>query len=237
MIRDLFDRIPSPTLRAVLPGLLLTGVGVAVFAAVLERFLDHDDLSVVDQPALNWLVSIRTPWLTTVLTGITNAFGPVILPILIGIGCFIWWRLTRLWRDPVLLVGAMLTSTLAASLVKLIVQRPRPAKDLQVVPGLETSFSFPSGHSTGAATFVLVGAYLIWWQRRSGTWRSVWALVSAVVFVLVGGSRLYLGYHFVTDVLAGLCLGVATLGLVVAASRLLDLRDMRRGEAAAQLPA
>jgi len=53
---------------------------------------------------------------------------------------------------------------------------------------------------------------------------------------LVGGSRLYLGYHFVTDVLAGVCLGVVTLGVVVAASRRLDLRQ-RRAAAAPPPPA
>ena len=47
------------------------------------------------------------------------------------------------------------------------------------------------------------------------------------LIAVVGGSRLYLGYHFVTDVLAGASLGVVTLGLVVAASRWLELRGRR----------
>ncbi len=224
MIRDLFDRIPSPTIRALLPGLLLTSVGVGAFAVVLDQFLDRDDLYIVDQPALDWLVSIRVDWLTTTLTWITNAFGPGILPILVGIGCLAWWLTTKRLRNPALLLGAMATSTVIAYVVKVIVHRPRPAKDLQVIPGLETSFSFPSGHTTGAATLVLVTAYLLWWHRRSGRSLAVWAAVSVVIVVVVGGSRLYLGYHFVTDVLAGACLGVVTLGLVVAASGWLDLR-------------
>jgi undecaprenyl-diphosphatase len=53
------------------------------------------------------------------------------------------------------------------------------------------------------------------------------AVGSVVIIALVGGSRLYLGYHFVTDVLAGACLGLVTLGLVVATSRWLDLRQRR----------
>ncbi len=228
MIRDLFNRIPSPTLRAVLPGLLLTAAGVVAFAAVLDQFLDREDLYIVDQPALNWLIGIRTPWLTTLLTSITNAFGPGILPILVGIACVVWWRVTKLWLDPALLLGAMVTSTAIAFVVKVIVKRPRPAADLQVVPGLENSFSFPSGHTTGAATLVLVTAYLLWNRRRGGRSFTAWAVVSVIIVAIVGGSRLYLGYHFVTDVLAGACLGVVTLGLVVAASRWLDLRDRRR---------
>ena len=227
MIRDLFDRIPSPTVRALLPGLLLTALGLAAFAAVLDQFLDRDDIYLIDQPALTWLVSIRTGWLTTTLTWITNAFGPGILPILVGVACVAWWLATKRWRSPALLLGAMVTSTLIAFVVKVIVHRPRPAPDLQVIPGLETSFSFPSGHTTGAATLVLVTAYLLWWHRRSGRSLAVWAAASVVIVVLVGGSRLYLGYHFVTDVLAGACLGVVTLGLVVAASGWLDERQVR----------
>jgi undecaprenyl-diphosphatase len=136
----------------------------------------------------------------------------------------VWAKVSGAWRDPLLLVLAMVMSTLIAVVVKGIVARPRPADDLQVMPGLETSYSFPSGHTTGAATLVLVTGYLLWRHRRGFRSLAVWAAASAVIVILVGGSRLYLGYHFVTDVLAGACLGVVTLGMVVAVSRWLDLR-------------
>ncbi len=227
MIRDLFYRIPSPAVRALLPGLLLTAAGALAFGGVLDQFLDRDDIYLIDQPALNWLVSIRVEWLTTVLTWITNAFGPVILPILVGVACAVWVKVSGKWRDPLLLVSAMAMSTVIAVAVKTIVARPRPTADLQVIPGLETSYSFPSGHTTGAATLVLVAAYLLWRRRRTGRSLAWWSVTSVGIIALVGGSRLYLGYHFATDVLAGACLGVATLGLVVAASRWLDLRQQR----------
>lgn len=227
MIRDLWYRIPSPTVRALLPGLLLTAAGAFAFERVLDQFLDRDDIYLIDQPALNWLVSIRVEWLTTVLTWITNAFGPVVLPLLVGVACAVWVKVSGKWRDPLLLVSAMAMSTVIAVVVKTIVARPRPTASLQVIPGLETSYSFPSGHTAGAATLVLVAAYLLWRHRRGGRALAWWLVASAAIIALVGGSRLYLGYHFVTDVLAGACLGVVTLGLVVAASRWLDLRQRR----------
>ncbi len=227
MIRDLFYRIPSPTARALLPGLLLAAAGVLAFTRVLDQFLDRDDIYLIDKPVLDWLVGMRAEWLTALLTGITNAFGPVILPILVGVACVVWGKVVGTWRDPALLVSAMGMSTVVAVVVKIIVARPRPASDLQVIPGLETSYSFPSGHTTGAATLVLVTAYLLWRRRRGGRALAWWLVASAGIIALVGGSRLYLGYHFVTDVLAGACLGVVTLGLVVAASRWLDLRQRR----------
>lgn len=224
MIRQLYDRIPWPLVRAVLPGLLLTTAGVVAFVGVLDQFLERDDIYLVDQPVLDWLVGVRTEWLTTVLTWITNAFGPVILPILVAVAAVAWGKVSRGWTDPALLVSAMVMSTGIAMVVKLIVARPRPAESLQVIPGLEESYSFPSGHTTGAATLVFVTAYLLWRRHRGGRAFAWWVLASLAIIAIVGGSRLYLGYHFVTDVLAGACLGLTTLGLVVAADHWLNLR-------------
>ncbi len=210
--------------RALAPGVLIALAGVIAFAGVLDQFLERDDLYIVDQPVLEFLADARTPWLTTSLTWVTHAFGPVILPAIIGVGCIGWYLRTREVRDPAILAGAMVLSTAIAALVKVIVERPRPEESLQVVPGFETSFSFPSGHTTGAATLVLVVAYLSWRRRHGTRALAVWAGVTTAVIVLVGGSRLYLGYHFVTDVLAGACLGLVTLGVVVAVSKWLDVR-------------
>ena len=210
-----------------MPGFLLSAVGVLAFVAVLDQFLERDDLYIVDQPVLEGLAAARTPWLTSLFTWVTNAFGPGILPILVGVACLVWWWFTKQWRDPALLVGAMVTSTVVAFAVKAIVHRPRPPKSLQVIPGLETSFSFPSGHTAGAATLVLTLAYLAWKGPRGRRRFAALAVGSGLIIVLVGVSRLYLGYHFVTDVLAGACLGLVTLGLVVAVSRWLDLRQRR----------
>jgi len=140
----------------------------------------------------------------------------------VSIACLGWWLATKRWRNPALLVGAMVTSTVLAFVVKAIVHRPRPPASLQVIPGLETSFSFPSGHTAGAATLVLTLAYLSWHGPRGRRRLVALTVGSCLIIALVGGSRLYLGYHFVTDVLAGACLGLVTLGLVVATSRWLD---------------
>lgn len=225
MIRRAFNLIPWPWVRAVLPGVAISALGVAAFVGVLDQFLEKDDLYLIDEPLLEGLADLRTPWLTTTFTWITNAFGPGILPAVVGVACLAWALATRQWRNPALLVGAMVFSTGLAVLVKAIVDRPRPPEDLQVIPGLETSFSFPSGHTSGAATLILVLAYLLWAGRRDGSHFVVWMLASVAITGLVGASRMYLGYHFATDVLAGASLGVVTLGLVVAGSRLLELRD------------
>lgn len=226
-VRDL------PLWRVLAPGVVLVVVGLVAFAALLDSLWEQDDVWLADQPVLEWFTEHRVAWLTSLATGITNTFGPSILPILVAIGCGVWWAVTRRWRDPVLLVAAMLLAVSVSTAVKVLVARPRPPDASMTVPGVETSASFPSGHTIGAATLVLVLAYLVARSRR--TWRAtvVWAVVSVVVIVVVATTRLYLGYHFVTDVLAGACLAVAVLGVVVCVDRYgADRAARARGEAA-----
>lgn len=229
-MHDHYNGLPAAP-RAVLPAALLMVLAGGAFVALLDAVLEGNDISSWDQPLLNWMVSIRTPGLTNVMTVVTNMFGPVVLPILVIIACVIWGRIAHRWRDPILLASALVMSTVLSSVVKILVQRPRPEEDLQVIPGFETSFSFPSGHTTGASTLVLVGGYLLWRGRYGKGRFAVWAAISAGIIVLVAGSRLYLGYHFLSDVLAGTCLGLVSLAMVMIASRPLDLRAARRADA------
>lgn len=214
-------------LVAVAPGVLLVAIGVGAFLGIFDAVREQDDLALLDEPVLGWFVDRRTGISTTLLTGVTNAFGPVVLPIVVALGCLVWARLAKKWRDPALLVGAMLLSTGVSVLIKAVVARPRPADELMTVPGVESSFSFPSGHTIGAATLVLVSGYLIWSRHHTGLRLTIWAVASVVVVALVAVSRLYLGYHFVTDVLAAVSLALAVLGVVVAAHRWLVMERVK----------
>jgi membrane-associated phospholipid phosphatase len=226
MLRTSWDRLP-PLARAIVPGLLVTLIGIGGFLLILHEVLENDAFAAIDEPLLTWLADNRTPALTSVMTFVTNIFGPVVLPIIVTVGCALWgWR-TRGWRDPILLAGAMILSTVLSAVVKALVERPRPDESLQVVPGYETSFSFPSGHSTGTATLVLVTAYLLWRRQRGWGALVLWAIASCTLISVVALTRMYLGYHFLSDVLAGAFLGLATLGIVIAVDRWLDVRASR----------
>ena len=223
MVQDTWRRLPSGV-RAWLPGLVVSTLAVWGFVEILDEVLENEAFKPLDQPVLEWLAQHRTPALTTTMTVVTNIFGPMLLPVLIAVGAAAWgWR-TRRWVDPALLVGAMVLSTAISMVVKPAIGRARPEESFQLTPGLEESFSFPSGHTTGAATLVLVTAYLAWRGRRSTRALMAWTVGAVVMLVLVGGSRLYLGYHFLSDVLAGACVGLLVLGLVMCVDRWLALR-------------
>lgn len=202
-----------PTLWATAAGTALVVVGVAVFAGLLDSVSERDDISLADAPVLAWLVANRGPTATAVFSAVTLVSGPYVLPVIVALVCVAWGLVRREWWRPLLLVGAMVGSTALSFSIKGLVARPRPPLDTMLVPGAETTASFPSGHTIGAATMLLVAGYLVVSRHPSGR-RLLWWSVAAVIGVLVVGvSRLYLGYHFLTDVLAAVALAVAILGV------------------------
>lgn len=209
-----------PVLRAVLPGVLLVLVGQLVFWGMFDAVQDRDDFALWDQPVLEFLVEIRTGVLTAVLAALTFVTGPTVLPVIVLVACVVWRLVRREWWRPLLLAGAMIGSTLLSLLVKGLVGRPRPPEETMHVPGSETTASFPSGHTIGTATFLLVAGYLV--ASRHRTWKVVvpWLVGGAIGTAAVALSRLYLGYHFLTDVVAATGLAVCVLGAVTIIDRI-----------------
>ncbi|MDX5317827.1 MAG: phosphatase PAP2 family protein, partial [Actinomycetes bacterium] len=215
---------PADAMLALWPAVLLVAAGVAGFLGLLDWVTEQEDLYLLDQPLVEWLAAQRTPGLTSAFTVVTDAFGPVILPVVVAVIALAWWRVDRSWWHPGLIVGAMVASTLLTVVLKWAIGRARPAAELMSIPGYETSGSFPSGHTIGAATLVLVVGYLLWHEDAHETWAlAAWILASALIILTVAASRLYLGYHFLTDVVAGMCVAIAVLGLVVGVERWHDL--------------
>lgn len=203
-----------PFVWAVLPGLVLVGLGLTVFFSVLDAVREQDDLWHLDEPLLDWLVAHRTDAWTAVLATITFISGPVVLPILVGVGTLVWGLVRREWWRQVLLVGAMLASTFLGLAVKGLVDRPRPPSETMVVPGAETTASFPSGHTLGTATLLMVLGYLVCSRHPTPVRIAAWVVATVIGTALVALSRLYLGYHFLTDVVASVALAVVVLGVV-----------------------
>ncbi|WP_034622565.1 phosphatase PAP2 family protein [Cellulomonas sp. URHE0023] len=203
-----------PFVWAVLPGLVLIVLGLLVFFSVLDSVREQDDLSNLDEPVLEWLVAHRTSGWTAVLATITFLTGPVVMPVGVAVGCVVWARAAQEWWRPVLLAGATAGAALLGLTVKGLVARPRPPSETMFVLGAPHTASFPSGHTLGTATFLLVAGYLVCSRRPSPGLIVAWGLATVIGTVLVGLSRLYLGFHFVTDVVAAVALAVVVLGVV-----------------------
>lgn len=204
---------------AMLVGLVMVVLGGAAFLAVVDSVREADDLAQLDEPVLHALASGRSDVLTSVLTAVTTVSGPVVLPIVALLGALAWATLGRQRWQAGLLAGAMIASTVASLAIKHVVARPRPPLDMMTVPGAATTYSFPSGHTIGAATLLLVVGYLAWVRRPTARALVLWLVVAGLGTGAVALSRLYLGYHFVTDVAASVALAVAVLGGVVTIDR------------------
>ena len=219
-----------PLLRAVLPGVALVGLGLLVFLGMFDAVRERDDFSLWDRPVLEFLVGIRSDALTTVLAALTFVTGPTVLPIVVLLACVAWGLRAREWWRPLLLAGAMIASTLISLLVKGLVGRPRPPEETMYVPGSETTASFPSGHTIGTATFLLVAGYLVASRNRTRGVVVGWLAAGVVGASAVALSRLYLGYHFLTDVVAAGGLAVVVLGVVTVVDRVHVLRGLPPSE-------
>lgn len=166
-----------------------------------------------DQEVSSWVAAHRPGWLVSVARVVTDLGSfAFLLPLTIGAGIVL--AVAGRWRSAWRPVATLMLAATIGAWVKGEIARPRPAEDLWAAfaPG----FGYPSGHSAQSAAAWLALAFAVgarWPARRTRI------LAAAIVVVAaVGLSRVILGVHSTTDVLAGWALGTAC-ALVLAPRR------------------
>jgi undecaprenyl-diphosphatase len=205
----------DPTTPDGLP-LTATVAGAALlawlFAGPTQDVIAHDETARLDPRVHAFAVAHRTGWLTLIMRNVTwLGSSYVLVPVLAAATVVLLRRrdrraVGRLWAA---FLGAVALYTLA----KPLVHRPRPpATDRS---GQVSGAAYPSGHATQAlAAWGMLAIVLA--AGRSVRARVLLLLAATVVVLLVGASRVYLGAHWPTDVLAGYALGATWLALVIA---------------------
>jgi undecaprenyl-diphosphatase len=173
----------------------------------------------LDRPILREAMRVRSPVLDAVATGYTDLAGPIAMPIIAIMAILVLSLRRRSWT-PLILIAAGGAGSLSMTIAgKDVIGRVRPPH-ADAVPPFEYSPSFPSGHTLNAVVIVGVIAYLLLLRRRTAPAR-IAIVVAAVLFALtIGASRVLLGHHWFTDVLAGWALGAAWLAILITAHRL-----------------
>jgi undecaprenyl-diphosphatase len=147
----------------------------------------------------------RSTLVNAVLQAIT-APGLTLVRLVVAVPVLVLLARRRAWLTAawVLLAAAVIGPL--TTLIKNLVGRPRP----QFAKGGAhlQSLSYPSGHSSGIATSVVVGLVLVW-PVLSAAARRIWLALGVLLVVVVGFSRMWLGVHYLSDVVAGWSLGVA----------------------------
>jgi membrane-associated phospholipid phosphatase len=202
-----------------LVGLVLAFGLAAIAAQVYDNVTDADGVAGLDKPMLAFMIGIRTPWLNEAATAYTDVAGVVIMPIIAVVTMLFLAIRRRSWTPIILVLAAGGGSLLLTIAGKDIVGRARP--DLaDAVPPYETSPSFPSGHTLNAVAIAGILAYLLLLRQHRRATRVLSIAVAVVFAVTIGASRVYLGHHWFTDVLAAFFLSGAWLALVITAHRL-----------------
>jgi undecaprenyl-diphosphatase len=203
---------PPSSRRPVLWALLLVLLGAAAAAALYVGAASAGPTS-TDLAVHGGTLELRSGELTTVAVAVTEIGSTVSMAVLASLVAL--WSLWRgRFADALLVFGAMAGAAAVFRGLKVLIDHPRPPLASRLVE--ETNESLPSGHAT--MSIVVIGAVvaLVWAGLRVGA--RVALVAAATTWVAaVGATRIYLGVHWFSDVVAGWLLGAAWLAACVAA--------------------
>lgn len=177
---------------------------LTIFIAILINVLNGNIVK-FDKSIYSAVISLKSETLTTIFKVITE-FGSAKILILIAIMCLIIIKNRK--------IGASIALNLASTgllnhILKVAIQRQRPPLEFRMVE--ETSFSFPSGHSMSGLAFYGLIIYFVFKNVKNKIIRNTICIGLSLLIFLIGLSRIYLGVHYASDVLAGFMFAIAYL--------------------------
>ena len=163
----------------------------------------HSLLVWVDTSTANIFQGMETSSLTSILSLVSKVISPVTTSLVaLGLITYTWISQKRL----ALWLGSLFFGGNALALgIKYLVARPRPTHQVILVTG----YSFPSGHTISTFLLLVIALVLLKQGRKVVTGRHLYDIFALVILTLVILSRLYLGNHYLTDILGSILLGTS----------------------------
>ena len=187
---------------------VITGLTLAV-GLLLEMVQTHAGFARWDDSAARWGAAHTTGTTESVLRVITQLGGtPVVIALCLGVSIIEYRRLPT-WAVPAFMATVVVSQLVVTNLIKVVVGRERP--NVARLVGV-SGFSFPSGH-TAASAAVYAAIALVVGRHRDRRTKAVLAGVAGGITVAIAMSRVLLGVHWLTDVIAGAALGWACFAL------------------------
>ena len=205
-------------------GFLLSLAAVWLFAAVTEDVVHHDPLTRFDLTVTTLLRAHATTLGDRIFSAVSAIGSPVAMAI-IGVAGALFLSVRRKWIVLAAWLAAFGGAGLLTTVLKNLIRRPRPAGAAEFLHG--TTFSFPSGHALGSLVGYGMLAYIIgatWVESGRGRLRL--AIATAMVVIAIGLSRLYLGVHYFSDVVAGYAVGVLWLSVCMSGLQVAQRRRL-----------
>ena len=216
---------------------LVVGFFLAVAAAVVFDYIEDlvfssQEIRLADARAQLLARRIVSPRLTLIMQTI-SMFGTLPALTSLSLAVIAWLLKVKSHRRLYAFVAANAGGFILNQLLKLYFHRARPESPLVMSHG----FSFPSGHSMGAMCFFGSLAYVIYFTiERRRVWRIIAVLACGLAVLAMGASRIYLGVHYFTDVVAGYTAGLGWMAVCFSGTeawvRWRDYRAARRKAAA-----
>lgn len=177
---------------------------VVIFLAIAEDVYENEIMK-IDVLAYSFFVeNLRTPSLTHFMTFITS-FGNIPALLLIVIASIIFLKDKKI---SLCIIANLFLITLINQGLKFLVQRPRP-EGYRLI--MESGYSFPSGHSMVSVAFFGFFIYLVCKYVENNKRRYLFYILLITLILLICVSRIYLGVHYASDVVAGALISVAYL--------------------------
>jgi undecaprenyl-diphosphatase len=200
-------------------GAALTIAGTWIFVQLAGR-VRSGRAQAFDDAVLRWIGSYRHPVLDSVMLEITAlGTGTVVVMVVAVAALFLW--LSQHKHSAILLGVATAGAIVLNNLLKAGFERPRP--DVIEWSTHASFYSFPSGHAMSATVVYSTAAYLAARLQRSHRARVAVMATALIVIVLIAVSRLYLGVHYPSDVIAGMVIGLAWAGFCMATLEAIQL--------------
>ena len=200
---------------------MLASIATLLFFAWLSNEMLKGDTQHFDEVTRNAVHQIASPTLTAIMRGISFT-GSTLFLTCTTIVMFIW-LMSRGWRrDAWLLAITMIGASILDTTLKLSFQRARPVPFFNLLA--PQSYSFPSGHSLASFCFYGALASILTTRITNSKINLVTWITAATLVLLIGLSRIYLGVHYTTDVVAGF----AAAFIWIAVIRFVEMRIVKR---------
>jgi len=191
-------------------------LGLYLLVKMAEDVIQEEYILIIDRWISIHINALQTPLVSQFmvsLTSVNGAQGTLIISFVL----MLWLAYKKYFLDLWFYFLCVGGAAIAFSLIKVMVQRTRPISDIINVTG----YSFPSGHATMATT-VALSVYIIFSKRVHLTGLRILLLFACVAWALaIAFSRIYLDVHWVSDVIAGLGLGLFWVTLIVLCKNML----------------